>query len=63
MTCEAIIKFDAVCQMNKNFNQAAGQVAHKSYPSCVVMATDIAMDAYITKAITFTCPQDRLLKV
>ena len=31
-----------VCQMNKNFNQTAGQVSHKSYLSCVVRATDIA---------------------
>ena len=29
---------DAVCQMNKTFNQTAGQVAHKSYPSCAVRA-------------------------
>ena len=36
----------AVCRMNKNFNLTAGQVAHKSYPSCVVRATDIAMEAY-----------------
>ena len=35
-----------VCQMNTNFNQTAGQVAHKSNPSCVVRATDIAMEAY-----------------
>ena len=32
--------------MNKNFNQTAGQVAHKSYLSSVVRATDITMDAY-----------------
>ena len=31
--------------MNKNFNQTAGQVAHESYPSCVVSATDIVMNA------------------
>ena len=37
---------EPVCQMNKNFNQTAGQVAHKSYPSSVVRATDIAMEAY-----------------
>ena len=30
----------------QNFNQTAGQVAHKSYPSCVVRATGIAMEAY-----------------
>ena len=36
----------AECHMNKNFNQTAGQVAHKSYPSCVVRATDIAMEGY-----------------
>ena len=36
----------AVCHMNKNFNQTAGQVANKSYLSCVVRATDIAMEAY-----------------
>ena len=35
-----------VCQMNKHFNQTARQVAYKSYPSCVVRATDIAMEAY-----------------
>ena len=32
--------------MKKNFSQTAGQVAHKSYLSCVVKATDIAMEAY-----------------
>ena len=31
--------------MNKKFNRTAGQVAHKSYPSCIVRATDIAMEA------------------
>ena len=36
----------AVCHMNKNFNQTAGQIAHKSYPSGVVRAADIAMEAY-----------------
>ena len=35
-----------VCQMNKNFNKTAGQFAHESYPSCVVRATDIAIEAY-----------------
>ena len=35
-----------MCQMNKNFNQTAGQVAYNSYQSCVVKATDIAMEAY-----------------
>ena len=37
----------AVCHVKKKFNQTAGQVAHKSYLSCVVMATDIAMEAYM----------------
>ena len=32
--------------MKKKFNLTAGQVAHKSYPSCVVTATDTAMEAY-----------------
>ena len=32
--------------MNKKINQTAGQVAHKSYPSCVIGATDIAIEAY-----------------
>ena len=32
--------------MNKKFNQTAGQVAHKSYPPCVIRATDNAMEAY-----------------
>ena len=36
----------AVCHMNTNFNQTVGQVAHKSYLSCVFRATDIAMEAY-----------------
>ena len=31
--------------MNKKFNQT-GQVVHKSYPSCVIRATDNAMEAY-----------------
>ena len=35
----------SVCHMNKKFNQTAGQVAHKSYQSCVVRATDIVMKA------------------
>ena len=35
--------FKSVCQMNKYFNQTAGQVAH---PVCVVRATDITMEAY-----------------
>ena len=34
----------AVCHMNTNFTQTAGQVAHKSYLPCVVRATDIAME-------------------
>ena len=36
----------SLCHMNKSFNQIAGQAAHKSYPPCVVRATDIAMEAY-----------------
>ena len=32
--------------MNKKFNQTAGQIAQKSYLSCVVRATDIAREAY-----------------
>ena len=32
--------------MNRNFNQTEGQVAHKSYPFCVVRTTDIVMEAY-----------------
>ena len=35
-----------MCHMNKIFKQTAGQVAPKSYPSCVVRATDIAMESY-----------------
>ena len=38
--------WQVVHQMNKNFNQTEGQVAHKNYLSCVVRATDIAMEAY-----------------
>ena len=37
---------EAVCQINKTFNQTAGQVANKSYLSCIVRATDIAMETY-----------------
>ena len=48
--------------MNKNFNQTAGQVAPKSYPSCVVKATNIAMEANKLD-INLTCPKDRLLKM
>ena len=51
-----------VCQMNKNFNKTAGQVAHKSYLSCSVRTKDITMEAYNNIAIYLTCPQDRLLK-
>ena len=35
-----------MCHMNKNFSQTVGQVVHKSYQSCVVRATHIAMEAY-----------------
>ena len=49
-----------VCQMNENFNQTAGQVVHKSNPSCVVRARDSRL---ITTTINLTCPQDRLLKM
>ena len=64
-----------VCQLNKNFNQTAGQVAHEGYPSCVVRATDIAIEAYnksiksVRKSVASpakppkSCPQDRLLKL
>ena len=38
-------QFISVCHMNKKLNQTAGQVAHKSYQSCVVRATDIVMEA------------------
>ena len=48
--------------MNKYFNQTAGQVAPKSYPSCVVKATNIAMEANKLD-INLTCPKDRLLKM
>ena len=47
-----------VCHMNKYLNQTAGQVAHKSYPSCVVRATDIAMEVYKLVAINFSCPKE-----
>ena len=43
-TCQVYAQ--AVCQMNKKLNQTAGQVAHKSYLSCVVRAMDIAMEGY-----------------
>ena len=32
--------------MNKKFKQIEGQVAHKGYLSCVVCATDIALETY-----------------
>ena len=35
-----------VCHMNKSSNLTAGQVAQKSYLSCVVRETGIAMEAY-----------------
>ena len=41
-----VIVLHTVCHMNKKFNHTARQVAHKSYPSCVVRATDISMEAY-----------------
>ena len=48
--------------MNKNFKQTTGQIAPKSYPSCVVKATNIAMEANKLD-INLTCPKDRLLNV
>ena len=40
-----------VCQMNKNFNKTAGEVAHKSYLSSTVRTKDITMEAYNNIAI------------
>ena len=51
-----------VCHMNKNFNQTAGLVAPKSYPSRVVKATNIAMEASKLD-INLTCPKDMLLNM
>ena len=51
--------------MNKTFNQKAGQVAHKSYPSDgpVLLGQQTLPWKPITIAINLTCPQDKLLKM
>ena len=40
-----------MCHVNKNFDQTAGQVAHKSYPFGAVRATDIAIEGQVTKNV------------
>ena len=42
----------AACQIIQNFSQTAGQVAHKSYPSCVEVTCPTFLPFSLRKKVT-----------